>query len=118
MHTQNDFQNLSREPVVVDAASRALYALATRVASTDCTVLINGESGTGKEVLARFIHDKSPRANRPFVAINCAAIPENMLEAMLFGYERGAFTGATSAHAGKFEQAQGGTLLLLSLIHI
>ena len=112
MHTQNDFQNLSREPVVVDAASRALYALATRVASTDCTVLINGESGTGKEVLARFIHDKSPRANRPFVAINCAAIPENMLEAMLFGYERGAFTGATSAHAGKFEQAQGGTLLL------
>ena len=112
MHTQNDFPNLSREPVVVDAASRALYALATRVASTDCTVLINGESGTGKEVLARFIHDKSPRANRPFVAINCAAIPENMLEAMLFGYERGAFTGATSAHAGKFEQAQGGTLLL------
>ncbi|HMA12674.1 MAG TPA: sigma-54 dependent transcriptional regulator, partial [Steroidobacteraceae bacterium] len=112
MQTQTDFLNLSREPVVVDAASRALYALAARVASTDCTVLINGESGTGKEVLARFIHDRSPRANRPFVAINCAAIPENMLEAMLFGYERGAFTGATSAHAGKFEQAQGGTLLL------
>jgi two-component system response regulator FlrC len=98
--------------VVVDQASRALYALATRVASTDCTVLINGESGTGKEVLARFIHDKSPRAKQPFVAINCAAIPENMLEAMLFGYERGAFTGATASHAGKFEQAQGGTLLL------
>jgi two-component system response regulator FlrC len=75
-------------------------------------VLINGESGTGKEVLARFIHDRSPRARQPFVAINCAAIPENMLEAMLFGYERGAFTGATNAHAGKFEQAQGGTLLL------
>jgi len=112
MQTQNDYPNLSREPVVVDAASRALYALATRVASTDCTVLINGESGTGKEVLARFIHDKSPRANRPFIAINCAAIPENMLEAMLFGYERGAFTGATASHAGKFEQAQGGTLLL------
>jgi two-component system, response regulator FlrC len=112
MQTQNDYPNLSREPVVVDAASRALYALATRVASTDCTVLINGESGTGKEVLARFIHDKSPRAKRPFIAINCAAIPENMLEAMLFGYERGAFTGATSSHAGKFEQAQGGTLLL------
>jgi two-component system response regulator FlrC len=89
-----------------------LYALAARVASTDCTVLINGESGTGKEVLARFIHDRSPRALGPFVAINCAAIPENMLEAMLFGYERGAFTGATNAHAGKFEQAHGGTLLL------
>jgi len=112
MQTQNDLQTLSREPVVVDAASRALYALASRVASTDCTVLINGESGTGKEVLARFIHDKSPRATRPFIAINCAAIPENMLEAMLFGYERGAFTGATASHAGKFEQAQGGTLLL------
>ncbi len=103
---------LDREPVVVDRGSRALYALATRVAATDCTVLINGESGTGKEVLARYIHDRSPRAKAPFVAINCAAIPENMLEAMLFGYERGAFTGATNAHAGKFEQAQGGTLLL------
>jgi two-component system response regulator FlrC len=112
MHTNNDAPVLDREPVVVDRNSRALYALATRVAVTDCTVLINGESGTGKEVLARFIHDRSPRAKAPFVAINCAAIPENMLEAMLFGYERGAFTGATNAHAGKFEQAQGGTLLL------
>jgi two-component system response regulator FlrC len=112
MQTQTEVLSLSREPVVVDAASRALYALSARVAVTDCTVLINGESGTGKEVLARFIHDRSPRSARPFVAINCAAIPENMLEAMLFGYERGAFTGATSAHAGKFEQAQGGTLLL------
>jgi two-component system response regulator FlrC len=82
------------------------------VATTDCTVLIGGESGTGKEVLARFIHDRSVRCNHPFVAINCAAIPENMLEAMLFGYERGAFTGAQNAHAGKFEQAQDGTLLL------
>src|SRR5690606_26380580 len=103
---------LSREPVIVDAASRALYTLAARVATTDCTVLINGESGTGKEVLARFIHDRSPRARAAFVAINCAAIPETMLEAMLFGYERGAFTGAHAAHAGKFEQAQRGTLLL------
>ena len=110
---KNDDSLLStRDPVVVDQNSRALYALATRVAATDCTVLINGESGTGKEVLARFIHDRSPRARAPFVAINCAAIPESMLEAMLFGYERGAFTGATAAHAGKFEQAQGGTLLL------
>ncbi len=82
------------------------------MAASDCTVLIVGESGTGKEVLARFIHRSSDRANKPFVAVNCAAIPETMLEAMLFGYERGAFTGAVATHAGKFEQAQGGTLLL------
>jgi two-component system response regulator FlrC len=75
-------------------------------------VLITGESGTGKEVYARYIRDHSSRADKPFVAINCAAIPENMLEATLFGYEKGAFTGALGAHAGKFEQAQGGTLLL------
>jgi len=112
MHTNTDAPVLDREPVVVDRRTRALYALAARVAVTDCTVLINGESGTGKEILARYIHDRSPRSRAPFVAINCAAIPENMLEAMLFGYERGAFTGATNAHAGKFEQAQGGTLLL------
>jgi two-component system response regulator FlrC len=92
--------------------SRRLAALARRVAASDCTVLIAGESGTGKEVLARFIHRSSPRAARPFVAVNCAAIPENMLEAMLFGYERGAFTGAHATHTGKFEQANGGTLLL------
>ena len=102
----------SLEPVAVDASSRLIVDLARRVASTDCTVLIAGESGTGKEVLARLIHRASPRAGRAFVAVNCAAIPENMLEAMLFGYERGAFTGAHAAHAGKFEQAQGGTLLL------
>ena len=92
--------------------SRDLVELARRVAASDCTVLIAGESGTGKEVLSRFIHAQSPRRNGPFVAVNCAAIPENMLEAMLFGYERGAFTGAHATHAGKFEQAQGGTLLL------
>jgi two-component system response regulator FlrC len=92
--------------------SRRLADLARRVAASDCTVLIAGESGTGKEVLARFIHRNSPRAERAFVAVNCAAIPENMLEAILFGYERGAFTGAHAAHPGKFEQAQGGTLLL------
>jgi two-component system response regulator FlrC len=92
--------------------SRRLAELARRVAASDCTVLIAGESGTGKEVLARFIHRNSPRADRAFVAVNCAAIPENMLEAILFGYERGAFTGAHAAHPGKFEQAQGGTLLL------
>lgn len=92
--------------------SRRLAELARRVAASDCTVLIAGESGTGKEVLARFIHRHSPRGKRAFVAVNCAAIPENMLEAILFGYERGAFTGAHTSHAGKFEQAQGGTLLL------
>jgi two-component system, response regulator FlrC len=89
-----------------------LAELARRVAQSDCTVLIAGESGVGKEILARYIHRCSARSSGPFVAINCAAIPENMLEAMLFGYERGAFTGAQNAHAGKFEQAQGGTLLL------
>ena len=100
------------EPVAYAPSSQRLIELARRVAASDCTVLIVGESGTGKEVLARFIHRRSPRNNQPFVAVNCAAIPENMLEAMLFGYERGSFTGAQAAHAGKFEQAQGGTLLL------
>src|SRR5689334_16324183 len=100
------------EPVACAASSMRLIELARRVAASDCTVLIFGESGTGKEVLARFIHSRSPRNGEPFVAVNCAAIPENMLEAMLFGYERGAFTGAHAAHPGKFEQAQGGTLLL------
>jgi len=100
------------EPVAYAPSSQRLIELARRVATSDCTVLIVGESGTGKEVLARFIHRRSPRATQPFVAVNCAAIPENMLEAMLFGYERGSFTGAQTAHAGKFEQAQGGTLLL------
>jgi len=102
----------SSDMIATAEASRRLADLARRVAASDCTVLIAGESGTGKEVLARFIHRNSPRAERPFVAVNCAAIPENMLEAILFGYERGAFTGAHAAHPGKFEQAQGGTLLL------
>ena len=93
-------------------ASKDLLNLAARVADTDATVLINGESGTGKEVLARFLHLNSSRKNKPFIAINCAAIPENMLEATLFGYEKGAFTGASQAYAGKFEQADSGTLLL------
>jgi len=100
------------QPVAFAANSRRLLELAARVAATECTVLIVGESGTGKEVLARYIHNHSSRAAAPFVAVNCAAIPENMLEAMLFGYERGAFTGAHAGHAGKFEQAQGGTVLL------
>lgn len=99
-------------PVAESAGSRQLLQLAQRVAQTDSTVLITGESGTGKEVLARYIHDHSNRAAQPFVAINCAAIPENMLEATLFGHEKGAFTGAYTSAPGKFEQANGGTLLL------
>jgi two-component system, response regulator FlrC len=104
--------SLPSDLIATAEVSRRLSELARRVAASDCTVLIAGESGTGKEVLARFIHRNSPRADRAFVAVNCAAIPENMLEAILFGYERGAFTGAHAAHPGKFEQAQGGTLLL------
>ena len=100
------------DPIAVDPRSRELLKLARRVAQSDVTVLISGESGTGKEVYARFLHSASRRRSGPFVAINCAAIPDNMLEAVLFGHEKGAFTGATGAHAGKFEQAQGGTLLL------
>ncbi|MCP4875981.1 MAG: sigma-54-dependent Fis family transcriptional regulator [Gammaproteobacteria bacterium] len=98
--------------VAVDAASQETLILARRVAKTDATVLLNGESGVGKEVYSRFIHQQSARHEQAFVAINCAAIPENMLEAVLFGYEKGAFTGAYKATMGKFEQAQGGTLLL------
>lgn len=101
-----------QEPVAEDAETRRVFQLAKKVAQTDSSVMIMGESGTGKEVLARFIHQHSPRAKQPFVAINCAAIPENMLEAILFGYEKGAFTGAHQSSPGKFEQANGGTLLL------
>ncbi len=98
--------------VAVDVRTREVLLLAARVARTDATVLLTGESGTGKEVFARYIHDQSARAKGPFVAINCAAIPDNLLEATLFGHEKGAFTGAQNAQAGKFEQASGGTLLL------
>ena len=105
--------SLDDERVVAsDAASRNLFALAARVAQTDTTVLLTGESGVGKEVVARYIHAHSARRQGPFVAINCAAIPDSLLEATLFGYEKGAFTGAQQAQAGKFEQAQDGTLLL------
>ncbi len=98
--------------VAADPKSGALLALADRVAASASTVLLSGESGCGKEVLARYIHRHSPRADQAFIAINCAAIPDNLIEATLFGHERGAFTGANQAQAGKFEQAQGGTLLL------
>jgi len=95
-----------------DPVTRNLFALAMRVAQTDTTVLLTGESGVGKEVVAKYIHNHSSRRSGPFVAINCAAIPDSLLEATLFGYEKGAFTGAQQAQAGKFEQAQNGTLLL------
>ena len=95
-----------------DQASRDLLALARRVAKTDVTVFVNGPTGTGKEVLAKFIHNHSERADAPFVAVNCAAIPDNMLEAILFGHEKGAFTGASTANKGIFRAADGGTLLL------
>lgn len=100
------------EPIAQDPKSQALMSMALRVAQSDVGVMITGESGTGKEVLAHFIHDHSPRREHPFIAINCAAIPEQMLEATLFGYEKGSFTGAYKSTPGKFEQAQGGTLLL------
>lgn len=102
----------SRTPIVADPSSVKLLELSQKVAKSDATVMVLGPSGSGKEVLARYIHDQSARKEQPFVAINCAAIPENMLEATLFGYEKGAFTGALQACPGKFEQAQGGTLLL------
>ncbi|WP_404361810.1 sigma-54-dependent transcriptional regulator [Marinobacter sp.] len=102
----------SDAPVAEDPISQRMFQLARKVAGCDSTVMISGESGTGKEVLARYIHQQSPRADQPFVAINCAAIPENMLEAILFGHEKGAFTGAHASSPGKFEQANGGTLLL------
>ncbi len=98
--------------VAADPHTRKLLALAAKVAETDATVLLTGESGTGKEVFARYLHEQSPRRNGPFVAINCAAIPDTLLEATLFGHEKGAFTGAATAQAGKFERAAGGTLLL------
>ncbi len=105
-------QFYSGEPIAEDELSKRLLQLAAKVAQSNATVMITGESGSGKEVLARFIHNHSSRGEGPFVAINCAAIPENMLEATLFGYEKGAFTGAYKSSIGKFEQAQGGTLLL------
>ncbi|WP_333607807.1 sigma-54-dependent transcriptional regulator [Arsukibacterium sp.] len=102
----------SVEPVVAAPGSKALLELSCKVARSDASVMILGPSGSGKEVLARYIHQQSSRQKGPFVAINCAAIPENMLESTLFGYEKGAFTGAIAGCPGKFEQAQHGTLLL------
>jgi hypothetical protein len=98
--------------VVRDAAMQAVISLADQIAGSDASILITGESGSGKEVVARYVHQKSRRANRPFISVNCAAIPENLLESELFGHEKGAFTGALARRVGKFEEANGGTLLL------
>ncbi|MBV8679556.1 MAG: sigma-54-dependent Fis family transcriptional regulator [Aquitalea sp.] len=100
------------EAIAESAQMRQLLALASRVAGSDASVMITGPSGAGKEVLARYIHRHSKRHDGPFVAVNCAAIPDNLLESTLFGHEKGAFTGAAQALPGKFEQAQGGTILL------
>src|SRR5690242_1289085 len=102
----------SREMIYRDDAMAAVVKLAQQIAGSDASVLITGESGTGKEVLARYLHSRSQRAKKPFISVNCAAIPENLLESELFGHEKGAFTGALARRIGKFEEANGGTLLL------
>jgi two-component system, response regulator FlrC len=102
----------SRDLIYRDDATAQVVKLATQVAGSDASVLITGESGTGKEVLARFVHTRSNRAKKQFICVNCAAIPENLLESELFGHEKGAFTGAVARRIGKFEEATGGTLLL------
>jgi DNA-binding NtrC family response regulator len=102
----------ARELVYRDEAMAQVIKLAQQIAGSEASVLITGESGTGKEVLARYVHGRSNRANKPFISINCAAIPENLLESELFGHEKGAFTGAIARRIGKFEEASGGTLLL------
>ena len=102
----------NRPMVVRDPNMQVVISLADQVAGSDASILITGESGVGKEVVARYVHQKSRRANRPFISVNCAAIPENLLESELFGHEKGAFTGALARRIGKFEEATGGTLLL------
>jgi transcriptional regulator with PAS, ATPase and Fis domain len=99
-------------PIAVDPASRQIFQIADRIASSDVTVLITGETGVGKEVLARYIHQKSNRSQQKYVAINCAAIPDALLESELFGHEKGSFTGAIQRRIGKFEEADHGTVLL------
>ncbi len=102
----------SNAMIAGDASMKAILQVADRVAPSDATILITGESGTGKEVMSRYIHQKSKRHNGPFISINCAAIPESLLESELFGHEKGSFTGAVARRTGKFEEANGGTLLL------
>ena len=104
--------NDTRELIYRDEAMGKVVKLAQQIAGSDASVMVTGESGTGKEVLARYVHSRSNRAKRPFISINCAAIPEHLLESELFGHEKGAFTGAVARRIGKFEEATGGTLLL------
>jgi DNA-binding NtrC family response regulator len=104
--------NDSRELIYRDEAMAKVIKLAQQIAGSDASVMVTGESGTGKEVLARYVHNRSQRAKRPFISVNCAAIPEHLLESELFGHEKGAFTGAIARRIGKFEEATGGTLLL------
>src|SRR5258705_1744156 len=101
-----------RDFIYRDDAMASVVKLAQQIAASDASGLITGESGTGKEVLARFVHAKSQRARAPFISINCAAIPEHLLESELFGHEKGSFTGAVARRIGKFEESSGGTLLL------
>lgn len=98
--------------IAADPAMKKVIALADQIAASEASVLITGESGVGKEVIASYLHNKSNRAEQPFISINCAAIPDNLLESELFGHEKGAFTGAVARRIGKFEEAHGGTLLL------
>jgi DNA-binding NtrC family response regulator len=100
------------EPIFKDPSMKSVVALAEQVATSNASILITGESGVGKEVMARYLHSRSARAKEPFITVNCAAIPENLLESELFGHEKGAFTGAIARRVGKFEEANGGTLLL------
>jgi DNA-binding NtrC family response regulator len=112
-HKRNLLETGIDEPMIGDsAAMREIKAYLMNVATTDCTVLITGETGTGKELAAELIHQNSPRHQKPFVCINCAALPESLVESEMFGYERGAFTGAFASKRGKFELAEGGTVLL------
>jgi two-component system, response regulator FlrC len=101
-----------RPLIAEDAAMKQVLTLADQIAASDASIMITGESGVGKEVLARYVHKKSKRKDKPFIAVNCAAIPEGLLESELFGHEKGAFTGAIGTRIGKFEEADGGTLLL------